>query len=221
MEKLRFYSLWLLGIITGAFILEAAFPQIISALSFRPPLFAEMPWTMITAMFMHANASHLLQNLFALGLFGIILERIIGSRNFIILYFAGGIAGNIASFYFYPDSISLGASGAIMAVIGALAVLRPKIMIYIGGPLPMVVLAIMWIFVDLIGLFSSDNIGHAAHLAGFAVGAAYGLIERDRYSQEKEVKKKAEIEISDEYLDAWEKEYMQDGKEKIKGKRGK
>lgn len=191
-----------------SFVLEGFFPEIVPALSFRPHFFAQMPWTIVTALFMHASASHLLQNLFALGMFGIILEKIIGSRNFLLVYFAGGIAGNIAAYYFYPDSLSLGASGAIMAVIGALTVLRPKLVVYFGGPMPMIFLALMWITIDLVGIFSNDNIGHAAHLGGFALGAVYGFFARGKYSHEREVKKKVEVEISDDYLDAWERDYM-------------
>ena len=116
--------------------------------------------------------------------------------------------GNIASFFFYPNSLSLGASGAIMAVVGALTMLRPKLVLYIGGPLPMILLAFMWVVIDFVGIFSQDNIGHAAHLAGFGFGAIYGYAMRAKYSQEREIKKRAELEISDEYLDVWERKYM-------------
>ena len=208
MEKLRYYAWWLLGIISFAFVMEAVFPPIIRMLSFRPSLILVMPWTFITSSFMHADLSHLLQNMFALGLFGIILERVIGSRNFLVLYFSGAIAGNIAAFFFYPNSMSLGASGAIMAIVGALTVLRPKLVLYIGGPLPMILLAFMWVVIDFVGIFSQDNIGHAAHLAGFGFGAIYGYAMRAKYSQEREIKKRAELEISDEYLDVWERKYM-------------
>ncbi|MCK5333447.1 MAG: rhomboid family intramembrane serine protease [Candidatus Aenigmarchaeota archaeon] len=209
MEKLRFYSWWLLGIIIVSFVMEAMFPQIIKMLSFKPSLILAMPWTIITSSFMHADLSHLLQNMFALGLFGIILERIIGSKNFLVLYFSGAVMGNIASFFFYPNSLSLGASGAIMAVVGALTMLRPKLVLYIGGPLPMILLAFMWVVIDLVGIFSPDTgIGHAAHLAGFGFGAIYGYVMKEKYSQEREIKNRAELEISEEYLDAWERKYM-------------
>ena len=209
MEKLRFYAWWLLGIICVAFVLEAVFPPIIKILSFRPSLVLAMPWTFITSSFMHADLSHLFQNMFALGLFGIILERVIGSRNFLVLYFSGAIAGNIAALFFYPNSLSLGASGAIMAVLGALTVLRPKLVLYIGGPLPMILLAFMWVVIDVVGIFSPDTgIGHAAHLAGFGFGAIYGYAMREKYSQEREIKKRAEVEVSEAYLSEWEKKYM-------------
>ncbi len=209
MERLRYYAWWLLVIISFAFVMEAVFPQIIKILSFRPSLILAMPWTFITSSFMHADLSHLLQNMFALGLFGIILERVIGSRNFLVLYFSGAVAGNIAALFFYPNSLSLGASGAIMAIVGALTVLRPKLVLYIGGPLPMILLAFMWVVIDLVGIFSPDTgIGHAAHLAGFGFGAIYGYVMKEKYSQEREIKNRAELEISEEYLDAWERKYM-------------
>ena len=96
-----------------------------------------------------------------------------------------------------------------MAIVGALTVLRPKLVLYIGGPLPMILLAFMWVVIDLVGIFSPDTgIGHAAHLAGFGFGAIYGYVMKGKYSQEREIKNRAELEISEEYLDAWERKYM-------------
>ncbi|NOR85499.1 rhomboid family intramembrane serine protease, partial [archaeon] len=137
--------------------------------------------------------------------FGILLEKIIGSKKFIHLYFVAGIAGSIASIIFYPQATSLGASGAIMGIIGALATLRPKLVVYFGGPIPMIFLAAMWIILDLAGLATGvGNVGHAAHLAGFTVGIFYGVTNYAKFQEEKELKKQIDRDfLSDDAIDNW------------------
>ena len=92
-----------------------------------------------------------------------------------------------------------------MGVLGALAVLRPKMVVYFGGPVPMIVLAAIWIVIDLAGFIVGEgNIGHAAHLAGFAVGIAYGGALYSQFREEKELKKRITDEfLSDEAIDSW------------------
>ncbi len=218
---MKYYSLKLLAINIVIFILELISPYIIPLFALNPSTILQTPWTLVTAMFLHStsttlpdgatvlNLNHLLQNMVALGLFGILLEKIIESKKFLGLYLTAGVAGNIAGLIFYPNSISLGASGAIMGILGAITVLRPKMIVYFGAPIPLILLSGMWILIDLVGFFApADNTGHAAHLAGFAAGITYGLINRNHYSEDKEIKEKIDDELSDEELDAWEEKYM-------------
>ena len=218
---MKYLALKLLLINVAIFILELTLPFIIPIFALNPPDLLSRPYMLLTAMFLHSttvtlangstiiNLNHLFQNMLALGLFGLLLEKIINSKDFLALYLAAGFAGNIAGAIFYPDSMSLGASGAIMGVIGALTVLRPKMVVFIGGPIPLILLAGMWILIDLVGfLVPIDNTGHAAHLAGFAVGITYGIMNRKRFSEEHEIKKKVEDDLSEEDLDSWENEYM-------------
>ena len=218
---MKYLALKLLLINVVVFILELIFPLTIPAFALNPPDLISRPYMLVTAMFLHSttvtlangstiiNLNHLFQNMLALGLFGLLLEKIINSKDFLALYLVAGFAGNIAGAIFYPDSISLGASGAIMGVIGALTLLRPKMVVFIGGPIPLILLAGMWILIDLVGfLVPIDNTGHAAHLAGFAVGIAYGIMNRKRFSEEHEIKKKVEDDLSEKDLDSWENEYM-------------
>lgn len=218
---MKYYAWKLLAINIIIFILELISPYIIPLFALNPSTILQTPWTLITAMFLHSttvtlssgatvlNLNHLLQNMIALGLFGIILEKIIESKRFITLYITAGILGNIAGLIFYPDSISLGASGAIMGILGAITILRPKMVVFIGGPIPLILLSGMWILIDIVGfLVPIDNTGHAAHLAGFAAGIIYGIMNRERFAEEKEIKSKIEDELSDKELDAWEDEYM-------------
>lgn len=67
--------------------------ELLSLYSFDSPLFK--PWQLVTHMFMHANMSHILFNMFALWMFGSALEQVWGGKRFLIFYFATGIGGAI------------------------------------------------------------------------------------------------------------------------------
>jgi membrane associated rhomboid family serine protease len=88
-------------------------------------------WRFFTSIFLHGGFAHLLYNVFALALFGSMLERFIGSRRFLIVFFVTGILANVVSFNFYDSS--LGASGAIFGVIGALIAIRPLMFVWAFG----------------------------------------------------------------------------------------
>jgi len=88
-------------------------------------------WRFLTAVFLHGGVGHILFNGFALLLFGSILERFVGGRRFLIVFFVTGILANLISVNFY--SSSLGASGAIFGVIGALVIVRPGLTVWAFG----------------------------------------------------------------------------------------
>ena len=73
------------------------------------------PFTLITSMFLHGSLFHLLSNMFALFLFGLLLEHEIGTKKFLVVYFTSGIIAGAAGSLLYPSL--LGASGAIFGVI--------------------------------------------------------------------------------------------------------
>ncbi len=125
-------------------------------------------WTVFTSMFMHGNFAHLLFNMISLFFIGNFVERIIGRKKFFWFYLISGILAGffyvLLSYFFgiselgarifvSPDTFAVGASGAIFALLGLLAVLTPKNRVYlIMGPL------IAIIFQALIGqLFPSSR----------------------------------------------------------------
>lgn len=137
------------------------------------------PWRLITAMFLHGGMSHIFFNMFGLFLFGPLLEERIGPKRFLMLYFGAGLAASLAAALLYP--LSLGASGAIFGMLGALIVLLPRLQIlfFFVIPMPLWVAGIVWVVLDTIGLFFPTGIASAAHLAGIAVGLLVGyLIKR-------------------------------------------
>lgn len=180
MEKIRFFSLWIAGLCITLFLIQ----NIISGFTEFFMLTSNaltMPWQFLTAVFLHGSPIHLLYNLFALFFFGLVVERLIGSRRFLILFILSGVIVNILSFSFYPSS--LGASGAIMALIGVAALLKPMMVVWAFGlPMPMFVLAIIWVGGSILGIFGfgDQSTGHIAHLFGILIGLIYGLYLRLR-----------------------------------------
>jgi membrane associated rhomboid family serine protease len=144
--------------------------------------------------------------MFALALFGSVLEKIIGGRKFLLTFFVSGIIAGIGSVIFYSSSI--GASGAIYGIMGALAVLRPRMVVYVGFvPLPMFLTVFLWSAGDLLGLFfPTDLTAHGAHLFGLIFGLIYGLILRKDYGEF--IVRRPKEEIDDEKFKEWEDEYM-------------
>lgn len=168
------------------------------------------PWMLVTHMFLHSGYLHLIYNLIALLLFGSILERLIGSRNFMVIFFAAGIVSGIAAVFFYNAAV--GASGAIFGLMGCLAVQRPRMPVWIYGiPMPMIIAIAVWAGIDVFGMLIAvpgDNIAHASHLFGMVLGIAAGLWIRKDYKEQKK-SNKVEYEIVSEHdLEEWEKRYM-------------
>ncbi len=210
-KSFKNYAILLVFINTVILILEALFPVIIEMFGLYPPNFIAEPWIIITSMFLHSGFEHLLYNMFALGLFGIVLERIIGSEKFLIGYILSGIFAGLATLMMYPSSVSIGASGAIYGIIGILSVLRPRMMIYIAVPLPMLFYAVIYVFFDVVGIITGvnpDNIAYGAHVAGFIGGVIFGLRIKDQFKEEKEIRAEISREFDDDELDRWEEEYM-------------
>lgn len=186
----RITTTTLLAVTTAISLLEMPFPALQDAFALNPSMILERPWMVFTSLFVHVNIGHLVQNMVALVIFGSFLEKVIGPKKIISVYFTAGLAGSIASFFFYPNAYSLGASGAIMGLIGCLTVLRPKATIWFGAEMAVAVFSALWIMTDLIGLFVPSDIGNAAHLAGFVTGAMFGKMWKKKFREDHEIRKK-------------------------------
>jgi membrane associated rhomboid family serine protease len=152
--------------------------------AFTPALALDMPWIFVTSIFLHGDFTHLVFNMFALLTFGTLLENIVGGRRFLMVFFAAGIVGNLGYMVTSgnPWVPAIGASGAVFGVIGMLTVLRPWLIVFVGGlPMPLLVAAIVWALLDLSGLFAPSGVAHGTHLAGLLLGLAYGAFVRPGY----------------------------------------
>ncbi len=161
------------------------------------------PWRLLTSLFAHSGMGHLLSNLFALGLFGLILEGRIGSKKLLWLFLISGVIINLLT----PYPRSLGASGAIFAILGALIVLRPLMMVWVSGmPLPMILAGLMWLLQNVFGLFIPSNIGHIAHLGGLFIGLGMGFYWRKIFGDT--IKRRKKNPLLEKKLDDWEKTWQ-------------
>jgi rhomboid protease GluP len=78
-------------------------------------------WRLLTAMFLHGGMTHLLMNMFSLYLIGRGMEMYFDTKSYLTIYLFSGLLGGLASLYMHPNSVGIGASGAIFGVFGALA----------------------------------------------------------------------------------------------------
>ncbi len=132
-------------------------------------------WRFITPIFLHANILHVSLNLLNLVILGIFVERIFGHLRFLLIYLVTGVISVIASFYFAPQEISVGASGAIFGLVGAYSVfvlVHRKAFRRSGIP------ALAWL-VFIIGLnlgigLVIPNVDNYAHIGGFVSGCILG-----------------------------------------------
>lgn len=167
------------------FIFELIVP--LDYFSFTPAYVFERPWTFITSIFLHADLSHLLFNMFALFMFGIYLESRISKKEYILIFFVAGVFGNIGYFITALDSTipAVGASGAIYGIMGCLAILTPLILVYTGGfPMPMIAAAFFWAAMEFMGIFTPGEIAHQSHVAGLLIGVIFGIQLRRKRSLE-------------------------------------
>lgn len=151
------------------------------------------PWTIFTSLFVHADFSHLLFNMISLFFFGIYLERLLGEKNFLRVYFMGGIFASLAYVFTSlvfgipnPRVFAVGASGAIFSVMGTLVVLRPKLTILYSFlfPMPLYVWVLLYIFIAVPAMFAPGSIAHNAHLGGLLAGYFFGRYFKSRIPED-------------------------------------
>lgn len=180
----------LIAINVAVFAFDLLFPRSLGQYMFTPSSAFDEPWTFLTSQFMHANTFHILFNMFTLFMFGPILESRMRTWQFVLFYLAAGFAGNLLQMGMAyaglfpgltPDVPGLGASGAIMGVIGALAVITPHVQMMVPIlpiPVPMWVGGIIFALFNIGISFIDTNIGTGAHLGGLALGVALGFAIR-------------------------------------------
>jgi membrane associated rhomboid family serine protease len=127
-------------------------------------------WRLITSAFLHAGPIHLLLNMLGLYWFGRVLENVIGSLRFLLLYLASGLAGAAGALYLSPNSPTVGASGAIFGILGALLVLERRGAIQSGGQI------MALIVLNLVLTFSIAGISIGGHIGGLIGGVIVMLL---------------------------------------------
>lgn len=138
-------------------------------------------WTIVTYMFLHGDFGHLLFNMIALFFLGPELERRIGGKLFLIVYFVSGILSGVGHILFISNPMIpvIGASGAIFGVLACLAIIAPRMTIYIYFfPIKMIHALLFFIVINLImlPLGTVGGVAYFAHLIGLIVGSIFGVI---------------------------------------------
>lgn len=134
-------------------------------------------WRLLTGQFLHFGIVHLLCNVWALGAFGPITERLLGSTAYAFVYVFAGLAASTASISWEPAMNSVGASGAIFGIYGALVASLLGANRAIAGSLLKSLRNSTLIFTAyaLCGGLFVDGIDNAAHLGGLVSGFTMGL----------------------------------------------
>ena len=136
-----------------------------------------MFWQPLTAMFMHGGFGHILFNMWGLYIFGGIVAPRLGGRAFLALYLTTGLLGNIVwlAASWNSPAVLCGASGAVMAVTAAAAVMAPEtpmLLFFIPFPIKLKTLAIVFFALELVMEIAGGQPGVAnlVHIVGFITG---------------------------------------------------
>ena len=198
-------ALILVGICAVAFVVQALVPGFTESFVLVSADVFVRPWILVSSIFLHGGIVHLLYNMFALGLFGTILESVIGRKKFLMVFFVGGLLASIGASFLY--NAALGASGAVFTILGALAILRPRMTVWVSYiPMPMIIAAAVWAIGDFIGLFVPSGIANLAHLVGLGFGIVLGFYWRKGFKVER--RKSTATHIDEEEMEQWEDKYM-------------
>lgn len=198
----------IIAVTTLSFLLQISVPGF-SELLFLEPALQEVlrrPWSILTVMLVHGGAFHLFANMITLYFFGQALERVVSPKEMLAFYVGTGLVASIGYiafrnllFQLYGPTLggvstlipAVGASGAVIAVFAATAVLYPRAEVLLYFVFPMRIWTALKLFagieavnlgakavgitLPLIGNFSSS-----AHLAGLLIGLYFGRRIRDR-----------------------------------------
>ncbi len=191
---------WLLIANVSVFLIDTIFSsQEGTGMTFLQTYFALIPatpmltlqlWRLITYQFLHSGFNHILFNMIGLFFLGPSLERQWGGKKFLIFYLSCGVAGGLFYIFlvmagFLSAMPMVGASGAILGVLTACAILFPHFVVFIVVfPVPIRVAAVILMGIAFFAVLSkgANAGGEACHFAGIAVGAIYVLSDSWRTS---------------------------------------
>lgn len=203
-QKFNFTALKLCAVFLGVYALQVFY-------GFEPGFNAASSpwWKFFSSILGHSGLEHLFNNLFFIGLFGSILERVTSSRTFLATFFLSALFANISAFVFFPTSYIIGASGGGMGIMAALAVYRPnQIGLALGVPLPMWAAFGLYILTNLAGLTGATDVAYEAHLLGMVAGGLIGLYLRDSTGRDNGEGEELEAENWRERIREWEERWM-------------
>lgn len=201
-------TLTILTVTVAAFFLQTI-PGFTDALLLNPALGEVLrhPWTLATVMLVHGGTFHIFANMVTFYFFGTPLERIIGPRELLKFYIGSGIAASLGYVLFrnilfqvYGASLNgaptlgaaVGASGAVVAVFAAVAMVHPEAEVLLYFFIPMKIRTALYLFggVEGVNLMAKaaghtlpaiGNFASSAHLTGLLIGVWYGRKLREKH----------------------------------------
>lgn len=144
-------------------------------------------WRLFTATFLHGGLMHLFMNMLGLVSIGILVERIYGHRLYILIYVGSGLMGSALSLHYSAQTaVSVGASGAIFGVTGALLVGVYQHRDRLPKTFSKNMISSMAIFIiySLLQGFAKQGIDNAAHIGGLLGGAMLAFVLPERFNME-------------------------------------
>ena len=169
----------LIAVNVAVYLFSIAQPQLaVDLLWLNPDQFrGGMFWQPLTAMFMHGGLTHILFNMWALYIFGGIVAPRLGGKAFLALYLSTGLLGNLIwlAAAWHSPAVLCGASGAVMAVTAAAAVMAPEtpmLLLFIPFPIKLRTMAVVFFALELVMEFAGGQPGVAnlVHIVGFIGG---------------------------------------------------
>ncbi len=151
-------------------------------------------WQLLTYQFMHGSFSHILFNMFALWMFGMEIEHIMGSKKFLLFYLLCGIGAGLLQMFLSPvlsggAGITIGASGAVFGVMIAFAMYFPDRYVFIYFLIPIkakYLIAILFIF-EFMSVGDQSLVAHLAHIGGALTGFSFIIYDRRNEFKEKNI----------------------------------
>ncbi|MFJ4295571.1 rhomboid family intramembrane serine protease [Curtobacterium sp. NPDC089689] len=155
-------ALWLLNQVAGGYVNLY--------LAYDTRLLGSQPWRIVTGLFVHSSFFHILFNMWAVWIFGRMLENILGTWRFVALFFLAGLGGDLAVTLLSPQTPVVGASGAIFGLFAAFFVIQRSL-----GYNAVQLLVIMGLNL-VVGFLPGTNISWQAHIGGIVLGFITGFV---------------------------------------------
>jgi membrane associated rhomboid family serine protease len=142
-------------------------------------------WTLVTAIFVHANLIHLLGNMIFLYVFGNTLESVSNSKRMLLAFFLGGILSFLLSIPFFPsDATFVGASAAIFTLTAVVMLVKPLRFSWLLL-MPVGLVAVLYFVYNAVAIYYhvQDNVAYISHIIGFSIGLPLGIAWSEQWKR--------------------------------------